>query len=107
MPIIHSVFRVSLKTQVVSIDQEILEQINEIYGLTLKNFVLNVQNQDQSILKAFQRINNNSESTELKVQLKAILENSIQELLLTNIDYENFKNDLSKKLSEVGYEFSV
>ena len=107
MPIIHSVFRLSLKTQVVSIDQEILEKINELYGLTLKNFVLNVEDKDQSILKAFQRTNIGNVDTELKVQLKALLENSIQELLLTNIDYDNFKNGLSKKLNEVGYEFSI
>ena len=107
MPIIHSVFRLSLKTHVVSIDQEILEKINELYGLKLNNFVLNVEDKDQSILKAIQRTNIGSEGAELKFQLKALLEGSIQELLLKNMDYDNFKNGLSQKLDEVGYEFSV
>ena len=107
LPIIHSVSRLSIETQVVSIDQEILKKVNELYGLTLKNFALNVQDKDQSILKALQKTNSTSDSTELKIKLEAILENSIQELLLKNIDYEGFKSGLSSKLNEVGYEFSV
>jgi len=104
MPIIHSATIIDLNTKVIQIEQNSLDRINELYGLSLNSFSVQIENTDAGIIKAYERMSKEEESTDT---LKSILENSVQEGLRSIKNYDEFKQHLSKKLNKVGYELVV
>lgn len=107
MPIIHSASTIDLKSQIIDIKTSIIDKVNKTFSLDLSNFSVQVKDSEQDILKAYQRINIAAEDSNHMSQLKSILEQSIQEGLLSINDYEEFKSHLSRSLGNIGYELVV
>lgn len=101
LPVVHSASSVSLKAYVINVGQQYCEKIYEQYGLNFERIVVQVKDEDVSILKAYQRI---SPDGDLLEQLNAILEQAIQEALQSPDGYEQFKKHLSTTLDRVGFE---
>jgi uncharacterized membrane protein YqiK len=102
-PIIYRASSISLNTQAIKIESEILHKINELYNLKLQEIAVQVQDTDNSILLAHSRINDSESS----YPLISIVNQAVQEALLTQTDYQEFKNQVGFNLSKVGYELVV
>ena len=107
LPMIHSSSTIDLTVQVIDIKPSIMEKVNEAFSLDLSSFSVQVNNTEQGIVQAYQRISNSDNSLNHKNQLRSILEQSIQESLLSTNNYEKFKKDVSSNLNDVGYELVV
>ena len=91
-PIIYSASSISLNTQPIKIENDILDNINDLYGLKLQSIAVQVNDNDESILLAYQRINNSGNAQEKSSQLTSIVNQAIQEALLTKTELRAFKD---------------
>ena len=108
LPIIYSASSVSLNTQAVEIDRNIILNINETYDVSLQTIAVQVKDTNEAILKAHKRINvSNNNTVSSGSQIKSIIHHAIQEALLSITDYGEFKNYIASSLDKVGYELVV
>jgi len=107
LPIIYSASSISLNTQPIKIENDILHRINDLYGIKLQSIAVQVNDNDESILLAHQRISNSDNAQEKSSQLTSIVNQAIQEALLTKTELRAFKDHVATSLSKVGYELVV
>ncbi|OUS24534.1 hypothetical protein A9Q99_24370 [Gammaproteobacteria bacterium 45_16_T64] len=105
-PVIYSTSTMSLHASPINLESDLIQEIKERYEIRLSSVTVQINDSDESILKAYKRINA-SDIEEQHRQLSSIVNEAVVNAIKTKSIYEDFKNELSNSLEKVGYELVV
>ncbi|OZG72181.1 hypothetical protein BTA51_17695 [Hahella sp. CCB-MM4] len=104
LPIIHRASSLSLRTQTIEIEKSLVHKVSELYGVSLPSMALQVQESEEAILRAHDRINCAEKNGDGGRILQSVLSQAIQEAIMESKDYAEFKNHIATCLDRIGFE---